>query len=41
VIVAPQTVENLLEIFDEVIRVYCLDHHIIIIGFHALAPVVS
>jgi hypothetical protein len=35
--VAPQAIENLLEILDEVIRVYCFDYHIINIGFHMLA----
>jgi hypothetical protein len=38
---APQAIENLLEIFNEVIRVYYFDYHIISIGFHALAPVVT
>jgi hypothetical protein len=39
--VAPQAIENLLDIVNEVFWILCLDYNIIDIGFHTLAPVVG
>jgi hypothetical protein len=40
-LVAPQVVEDLLQILDEVIHVFSFDYYVINIGFHSLAPVVG
>jgi hypothetical protein len=39
--VAPQAVENLLEIVDEIFWVHGFDHHVINVSLHSLAPVVG
>jgi hypothetical protein len=39
--IAPQAVEDLLQILDEVVWVFCLDDYIINISFYSLALVVG
>jgi hypothetical protein len=39
--IAPQAVENLLEIVDEVFWVHGSDHHVINVSFHPLALVIG
>jgi hypothetical protein len=40
-LVAPQAIEDMLQILDEAIRVFSFDYYIINIGFHSLALVVG
>jgi hypothetical protein len=39
--VALQAIEDLLEKVDEVFQVHGLDHHVVNVSFHPLAPVVD
>jgi hypothetical protein len=39
--VAPQAIEDLLEVIDEVFRIGGFDYHIVNVGLHPLAPVVG
>jgi hypothetical protein len=40
-LVAPQAIEDMLQILDEAIRVFSFDYYIIKIGFQSLALVVG